>query len=346
MAGGIGSRFWPLSRNQKPKQFLDILDSGRSFIQMTYDRLCKIVPPSNIWVVSHVDYENLVYQQLPEINPKQVLLEPSRKNTAPCILYAAKTIAAIDPDAQMFIAPSDHLILNESQFIEDIQHGFEFINKHPNYLMTFGIHAFRPDTGYGYINFDKERGLDQTIYPVNRFVEKPDLKTAESYLESGDYVWNSGMFLWNVQTILNEFKQYAPTLFNLFKDFNQDSDITLLYDQCPSDSIDYAVMEKSPNVQVKTVDFGWTDLGTWGSLYEILEKDEHHNAALAPDYLLNKSSSNLIKDAEGKLIVVHGLDNLLVINTNDVLLICHRKEEQTIKQIVALVETQFGKTKT
>lgn len=346
MAGGIGSRFWPLSRNQKPKQFLDILDSGRSFIQMTYDRLCKIVPPSNIWVVSHVDYENLVYQQLPDINPKQVLLEPSRKNTAPCILYAAKTIAAIDSDAQLFIAPSDHLILNESQFIEDIQDGFNFINKHPNHLMTFGIHASRPDTGYGYISFDKEQALDQTIYPVNRFVEKPDLKTAESYLESGNYVWNSGMFLWNVQTILNEFKQYAATLYNLFEDFKLDSDIRIIYDTCPSDSIDYAVMEKSTNVLVKTVDFGWTDLGTWGSLYEILEKDAHHNAALAPEYLLNKSNNNLIKDAEGKLIVVHGLDNLLIINTKDVLLICDKKEEQTIKQIVALVEAKFGKNKT
>lgn len=173
------------------------------------------------------------------------------KNTAPCILYAAKTIAAIDPDAKLFIAPSDHLILNESQFIEDIQHGFEFINKHPEYLLTFGIHASRPDTGYGYINFDKEQGLDQTIYPVNRFVEKPDLKTAESYLESGDYVWNSGMFLWNVQTILNEFKQYAPTLYNLFEDFNQDSDISLLYYQCPSDSIDYAVMENLQTSRLK-----------------------------------------------------------------------------------------------
>jgi len=346
MAGGIGSRFWPLSRNQKPKQFLDILDSGRSFIQMTYDRLCKIVPRSNIWVVSHTDYKNLVIQQLPDLNPKQLLLEPSRKNTAPCILYAAKTIAAIDPDAQLFIAPSDHLILNESQFIEDIQHGFKFNKNHPQYLMTFGIRAHRPDTGYGYINFDKERALDQTIYPVNRFVEKPDLNTAESYLESGNYVWNSGMFLWNVQTIMNEFKVYASTLFKLFEDFKVHSDIAFIYENCPSDSIDYAVMEKSPNVLVKTVDFGWTDLGTWGSLYEILEKDANQNAAVAHNYLLNKSNNNLIKDAEGKLIVVHGIDDLLVINTKDVLLLCHKKEEQTIKQIVALIEAQFGKSNT
>jgi len=346
MAGGIGSRFWPLSRNQKPKQFLDILDSGKSFIQMTYDRLCKIVPRSNIWVVSHVDYEHLVRQQLPDLNPKQILLEPSRKNTAPCVLYAAKTIAAIDSEAQLFIAPSDHLILNESQFIEDINHGFEFNNKHPHQLMTFGIHASRPDTGYGYINFDKERALDQTIYPVNRFVEKPDLKTAASYLESGDYVWNSGMFLWHVQTILNEFKMYAAPLFKLFENLTADSNIKLIYEKCPSDSIDYAVMEKSPNVLVKTVDFGWTDLGTWGSLYEILDKDSQKNAAVAQNYLLNQSSSNLIKDEEGKLIVIHGLDNLLVINTKDVLLLCNKNEEQSIKQLVALVEEKFGKNKT
>ncbi len=342
MAGGIGSRFWPLSRQSKPKQFLDIMGTGKSLIQMTFERLALVVPKNNIWVVSHLDYKQLVKEQIPELKEDQILLEPLRKNTAPCVLYAAKAIELVDPEAKLFIAPSDHLILNEIEFKDAILQAFHFIEKYPDHLLTFGIKASRPDTGYGYINFNQDAGFEQGIYPVNRFVEKPDLQTAKDYLAQGDYVWNSGMFLWSVNTIQAEMKKYAPALYHAFEGYSNFEDILRIYETCSSDSIDYAIMEKSTAVVVKTVDFGWSDLGTWASLYEIHEKDVQENVSLMKNGLLSKSNSNLIRDEEGKLIVVHGMKDLMLINTKDVLLVCHRYEEQAIKQLVAEIDSKFG----
>ncbi|MBK9727880.1 MAG: mannose-1-phosphate guanylyltransferase [Saprospiraceae bacterium] len=344
MAGGVGSRFWPLSRNQKPKQFLDILGTGKTLIQLTYERLIKIIHPENIWVVSHADYQDLIKEQLPLLQTNNILLEPQRKNTAPCILFAALEISRRDPNSILFIAPSDHLILNESMFVKDVSDSFDFISKNPENLLTFGIQASRPDTGYGYINFDSSQVLAEDIYQVHKFVEKPDHNTALSYLQSGNYVWNSGMFLWKTNTILHSLEIYAPDLFKAFNSYTNPSDIISIYQNCKSDSIDIAVMEKSKSVVVKTVDFGWSDLGTWGSLYELLPHDLNENASTNTKLLLSQTKSCMIHDEQQKLIALHGVEDLIIINTEDVLLICHKSEEQAIKQIVSKVQESFGPT--
>ena len=344
MAGGVGSRFWPLSRNQKPKQFLDILGTGKSLLQMTFDRLCKITSPECILVVTHKDYFALVQTQLPLILEKNILTEPDRKNTAPCVLYAAHVIHEISPEADILIAPADHLILNEDQFIKDVNEGFSFLKKN-NSILTMGIQASRPDTGYGYIQLVEGGLISDEIYPVKRFVEKPDHNTALQYLNDGNYVWNSGMFLWNTQTILQAFEKYAPSMVAHFTPFDR-TKIEEVYTQCESISIDYAIMEKSDQVYVKSVDFGWSDLGTWGSLYTLLPHDQQGNSTNNDQHFLMDTEDCIIHNETNQIITVQGLKNFIIVNTPDALLICDKNEEQKIKQITSEVGIKFGNQKT
>jgi mannose-1-phosphate guanylyltransferase len=334
MAGGIGSRFWPLSRNQKPKQFLDILNTGKTLIQMTYDRLLHCVPKENIWVVSHQDYLKLIEEQLPEIKPEQILLEPERKNTAPCLMYASACISQKNPDNIQFIASSDHLIVNESRFIEDVRSAFEFIETHPKHLLTFGIQATRPDTGYGYIHFDAENNFGNEIFPVRQFVEKPDHNTAMNYLENGQYVWNSGMFMWSGKNFNSEMKMNAPALSDLFNTKDVRTDIPMIYKQCESISIDYALMEKTNHAVVKSVHFGWSDLGTWGSLYQLKSLDENQNSIHGPGIITDETTNCLIENSTNQLMAIQGLEDFIVVNTTDVLLICQKSSEQKIRELV------------
>lgn len=341
MAGGIGSRFWPLSRKNKPKQFLDVLGTGRTLLQLTFDRLHAIVPAQHIWIVTHQDYHQLVLQQLPELDASRILLEPERKNTAACILLAAKHIEQIDPGASTLIAPSDHLILKETQFHQDVKEAQLHIDLHPDHVLTFGIKPSRADTGYGYIRFDGEE--KHSIFPVQQFVEKPNAETALAYLSSGKYVWNSGMFMWQNQTILRLFQQHAYELYEVFANYIPGDDIGKVYQKCPSISVDYAIMEKTDKAFVMAVDFGWSDLGTWASLYEVHQKDEHQNALLSKLIIAHHSQGNMVHNDEvQKLIALYGVDNLIIINTPTSLLICDKSKEQNIKQLVHQIEQEYG----
>jgi mannose-1-phosphate guanylyltransferase len=338
MAGGIGSRFWPLSRNQRPKQFLDILGTGHTLIQMTYDRLSQFIPKENIWVVSHVDYFDLIKVQLPGIDNSNILLEPMRKNTAPCLMYAASAISKRNPDALMFVAPSDHLIVNEALFISDVLSAFSFIENQEKHLLTFGIQASRPDTGYGYIHFSPDNSLQSEIYPVNQFVEKPDHNTALVYLQSGNFVWNSGMFLWSCKTFLSEMSNHSNILYQQFEHFDLNSNVLAIYNQCDSISIDYALMEKTDKAVVKTVDFGWSDLGTWGSLYQLKSHDDSQNSINGTLIHIDETSNCIIENSGKQLIAIQGLEDFIVVNTEDVLLICQKSSEQKIKDLVKKIE--------
>ncbi|HEX5624739.1 MAG TPA: mannose-1-phosphate guanylyltransferase [Saprospiraceae bacterium] len=343
MAGGIGSRFWPMSRNQRPKQFLDILGIGKSLIQLTFERLAQSLPEENIWVVSHADYANLLREQLPKLHPENTLLEPQRKNTAPCIALAAKMIALRDPEAMMLVAPADHLIVREQQYAQDLSAAFDYVSAHPDVLLTFGIQASRPDTGYGYIHYDASAPLSESCYQVRKFVEKPDHNTALSYLRDGNYVWNSGMFLWTCKTILREIERYEPEMYRLFDRQDVATSVSEIYTACPSISIDYAVMEKSKHAVVRTVDFGWSDLGTWGSLYELKSQDSEGNVLGKGPVILRESTNCLVENKGRQLIAIQGLEDFIVVNTDDVLLICQKSSEQKIKEMVGIAEREFGK---
>jgi mannose-1-phosphate guanylyltransferase len=348
MGGGIGSRFWPFSRAGYPKQFLDFFGSGRSLLQLTFDRFAKIIPAENIYIVTNELYYSLVKEQLPGIRDKQVLLEPSRQNTAPCIAYAAYHIKACNPDANIVVAPSDHLILKEDVFLHDVQRGLEFVKKHEA-LVTLGIKPSRPETGYGYI----QRGDTQLgeFSKVKTFTEKPDQELAQIFYESGEFFWNSGLFLWNVNTIIAAFARYLPDIssrFDLGREvFNTPAEKAFIQEHfpyCPNISIDYGIMEKADNVYMMCVDFGWADLGTWGSLYDIAGKDEQNNAKLKnSNVILCESSGNIIAmDDPDRLVVIEGLDDYIVAESGNVLLICKKNDEQRIKQFVADVQLKFG----
>ncbi|NQU88586.1 MAG: mannose-1-phosphate guanylyltransferase, partial [Mariniphaga sp.] len=285
MAGGIGSRFWPLSRTSMPKQFLDIMGVGRTFIQQTYDRFSKIIPDCNFYIVTSVIYKDLVLEQLPELKEEQVLLEPIRRNTAPCIAYASYKIKTINPDANIIVAPSDHIILKEDEFITQIKNGLKFVSEN-NSLLTLGIKPSRPETGYGYIQIKKKKEYKEldNLFGVKTFTEKPDLKMAQIFLDSGEFFWNSGIFIWSLSTILEAFEIHlndVSTLFakgiKLYNTPDENAFINKTYSECKGISIDYGIMENAKNVFVLTADFGWSDLGTWGSLYENKEKDKSGN---------------------------------------------------------------------
>lgn len=350
MAGGIGSRFWPLSRKAKPKQFLDILGTGRTLLQQTFDRFANIIPVENFIVVTSVNYKNLVLNQLPELNPEQVLLEPLRRNTAPCVAYAAHKIKTINPDAKLIVTPSDHLIVKEEEFIRQIRKGIEFIAEN-DALLTLGIKPSRPETGYGYIQVKNKvefNGLDN-LYKVKTFTEKPNLEMAGIFVETGEFFWNSGIFIWSLKTILKAFQTHLTDISTLFESgiklYNTEDEvhfINKIYSECQGISIDYGIMEKAKNVYVLTSDFGWSDLGTWGSLYENKDKDEDGNLISGDNVLIYDTKNCIIDISDEKVAVLHGLDGYIIAESNDTLMICRREDEQQIKQFVTDVRIKKG----
>lgn len=346
MSGGVGSRFWPFSKENKPKQFLDFFGSGRSLLQSTYDRFKKIVLPENIYIVTNDAYADMTKMQLPELIDNQLLLEPMRRNTAPAIAFATFRIKALNPNANIIVAPSDHLILKEDEFIADMQKGLQFVSENP-VLLTLGITPSRPETGYGYIQVDNEE--NSGIHKVKAFTEKPNLELATKFMESGEFVWNSGIFIWNVNSVLQAFEKYLPDIslkFNEGKDlFNTPSEKKFIDESfpfCPNVSIDYGIMEKADNVYVNISNFGWSDLGTWGALHEVSGQDENNNASLNCKTLFVESSDNIVAMNEDKLVVLQGLNDYIVAESDNVLLICKKSEEQRIKHFVTDVKFRFG----
>lgn len=346
MGGGIGSRFWPFSRENKPKQFLDFFGTGRSLLQQTFDRFSQIIPVENIFIATNETYAGLVKEQLPEITDKQILKEPTRRNTAPCIAYASYHIQAINPNANIVVTPADHLIIQEQHFLRNIQTGLNFVRKFPS-LLTLGVKPSRPETGYGYIQ--TEEGGEDNIQKVKAFTEKPNSELAQIFFESGDFFWNSGIFIWNVKSILNAFKSFLPEMdirlsqgIGKYNTPEEQAFIDEIYPMCQNISIDYGIMEKAENVYMLVADFGWSDLGNWGSVYDLTNKDEDKNAILKCKSLFIDSKDNLVTLADGKLAVVQGLDNYIIAESDNVLLICKRDEEQRIKQIVADVNIKYG----
>ena len=343
MAGGIGSRFWPYSRQNRPKQFLDILNTGRSLLQMTYDRFTANVDPANVYVVTNDKYGPAVKDQLPSLTDDQVLCEPSRKNTAPCIAYAAYKIAKSNPDAVITVSPSDHVIFNEQAFHNVLDTALTATDD--NKLLTIGLKPNRPETGYGYIQY---LSADNEVKKVKTFTEKPERELAQKFLDSGDFVWNSGMFIWSARAIINAFEEILPEMAELFREaqpaFNTPKEkeaIQKAYYQCNNVSIDYGIMEKAKEVYVVLGDFGWSDLGSWESLHELSEKDENNNAVQG-NALLFDTTNSLIKGPDGKLIVAQGLDDYLVSECDNVILICKKSEEHKFREYVAAVKDKKG----
>ncbi len=344
MAGGSGTRFWPYSRNKKPKQFLDVLGTGRSLLQMTYDRFKGTVPDTNIWIVSNEIYEDLLHEQFKDLDQSQILLEPSKRNTAPCIAYAAYKIRQKDPDGVMVVLPSDHVIFNEKEFVSTIEKAVNETDEER--LITIGIHPLRPETGYGYIQYHES---DQDLKKVKTFTEKPDIELAKKFIESGDFVWNAGIFVWSVKAIIGAISALQPELAECF-----DSDLYFTekekkfidssYTQCPNISIDYAIMEKSPHVYTLLGHFGWSDLGSWNALHEILDKDEDMNVSLG-DVTLYESSDNFIiskSKNKDKLVVLQGLEGYLVADFEDILLICKKEDSGIFREFVSDIKLQKG----
>lgn len=345
MAGGVGSRFWPVSTQNFPKQFHDMLGTGESLLQRTFNRLEKIIPASNILIATNAQYEDLVFKQLPFISKNQVLLEPVMRNTAPCIIYAASKMHKTNPNAVMIVAPSDHWIENENEFINNIKQAFDACEKE-DILMTLGIKPSAPNTGYGYINFEKS---EKSIKKIKQFTEKPNLDNAIKFVNSGAYLWNAGIFIWSTKSILSSFDKNLPIMKLLFEKGNaiwntkdEGNFIKDNYKKAENISIDYGIMEKAENSYVLAVDFGWNDLGTWGSLYEKLDKDNHQNAIIGGDVIIRDSSNNMIKTAKHKKVVIQGLNDYIVIENDDVILICPKHQEQDIKQITSEVKNSFG----
>jgi mannose-1-phosphate guanylyltransferase len=339
MAGGIGSRFWPYSRNNRPKQFLDILGTGRSLLQMTYDRFREIAEPEQFFVVTNQHYLDLVMEQLPDLQVSQILTEPLRRNTATCIAYAAYKIHAFAPDATLIVTPSDHLILQENRFIRTIKSALAAAQEDSK-LITIGIRPNRPETGYGYIQYLESEGID-TAMKVKTFTEKPNLKLAKTFVESGDFVWNSGMFVWKLESLLMAFEEHMPDVAEVFEEgkvhFGGPSEAEFIagaYTQVKNISIDFGIMEKSDKVYVILGDFGWSDLGSWQSLHELQEKDDHNNVIEA-NALLFETENSYIKMDTDKLVVVEGLDNYLINESNNVLLICKLDGEKKFRDFVA-----------
>jgi mannose-1-phosphate guanylyltransferase len=350
MAGGIGSRFWPLSRTRMPKQFLDILGTGRTLIQQTYDRLKKVCPDENFFVVTSVDYKDLVLKQLPELNESQILLEPLRRNTAPCVAYASYKIQTINPDANIIVAPSDHLILKEDVFIDQLKTGLEFVGQN-NALLTLGITPSRPETGYGYIQVENSLpvGSISNLHKVKTFTEKPNLELAKIFLESGEFFWNSGIFIWSLRSILSAFELHLNTVSDLFRKgyrlygtIDEEAFLNKTYSECQNISIDYGIMEKASNVYVMCSNFGWSDLGTWGSLYDNLEKDGQMNVVTGDNVMMYDSKGCIVNMPKDKLVVIHGLDGFIVVESENTLLICNKDEEQQIRQFVNDVRLNKG----
>jgi mannose-1-phosphate guanylyltransferase len=347
MAGGVGSRFWPASRTAKPKQFLDILGVGKTLLQMTYERHLRLVPKENIFIVTNAQYRDLVKEQLPEITDNQILGEPSRNNTAPCLAYMTLKLQGINPKANFIVASSDHLILKEEVYLAKIQQAFDFVSQ-DDVLMTLGITPTRPDTGYGYINFAKRDANDDGIFKVKQFREKPDLQTAKEYVASGNFLWNAGIFIWSVKSLLKSFGKNAPDILaildkpNVYNTASEQDFINEYYPTTPDISIDYAIMEKAENIYTIPSDIGWSDLGTWGSLHEESNRDADGNAINGDHVMLYDVKNSLIRVPKNKLTVIKDLEDYIVVDEDDILMIVPKSKEQEIKTITKEVGKQKG----
>jgi mannose-1-phosphate guanylyltransferase len=350
MAGGIGSRFWPMSRTEHPKQFIDILGTGETLIQQTFSRFTKILPKENIYIVTNQIYKDLIKKQIPEITDNQILCEPQRRNTAPCIAYASYKIYDANPNANLVVAPSDHIVLKEDVFVDVIKTSLEATAEN-EWLLTLGIQPSRPDTGYGYIQFNESIKYDKepSIKKVKTFTEKPHLELAEQFLESGDFLWNSGIFIWSAKSILNAFDKHLDEVGTLFKEgsgiYNTPEETAFIeqsYSVCKNISIDYGIMEKADNVYVYSTDFGWSDLGTWGSLYDIRPKDNQGNAVVGTNVMLYETKNCIINMPKNKLVVLEGLEDYIVVEDENTLLVCKKSDEQQIRQFVNDVKMNKG----
>ncbi len=347
MAGGVGSRFWPMSTPQKPKQFLDVLGIGKSLIQMTYDRLLLIAPKENIYILTNTYYAELVKEQLPDLTYDQILTEPKRKNTAPCIAYAAAKIMALNPNATMVISPADHLIVKEFRFTEIVKTAIEQANNSER-IVTLGIQPTRPDTGYGYIEFSADNKIKAgEVTEIIQFREKPNLATAETFVASGNFYWNSGIFVWKAKTILDALQSFQPTLHALFaKDLSQyntpseQTKVDNCFEECEDISIDFAVMEHAKNVDVVLADFDWSDLGTWGSLNTHLKKDSNNNAVIGEHTHLFNSSNCIVNVPDNKLVLLDGLKDYIVVESESMLMVLKSENEQELKNYLKQVEAK------
>jgi mannose-1-phosphate guanylyltransferase len=347
MAGGIGSRFWPMSRTNYPKQFLDILNTGKTLIQSTYERFAKFIPAENIYVVTSEEYIPFVKQQLPDIITENILGEPSRKNTAPCIAYISFKLHQKDPEAALIVAPSDHIIHDVEAFMQVSNQALHFVS-HLNAFVTLGIKPTYPNTGYGYIQFE-QLAVSKDVYKVKTFTEKPNLELAKTFFASGEFLWNGGIFVWQVKNILSAFEKYLPEMYEVFyaeKDqFNTQAEkkaIERIYPQCTNISIDFGIMEKASNVYVIPSSFGWSDLGTWNSAYDSFEKDYFHNAVAGENVIVIDAVKCMVHAPDKKLVLLPGLEDFIVVDTDDVLLICKKDKEQQIKDYVAEVKRKKG----
>lgn len=347
MAGGAGTRFWPISRKSKPKQFLDILDSGKTFIRATYERFANIIPTENFLVATNAAYRDMVLAEIPELRPEQVLCEPLGRNTAPCITYAAMRIRSRNPEATIVVTPSDHLITNELHFCEVIQQCLDFAEDHSSSLLTIGIEPSRPETGYGYIQVNKHARQGK-FNGVKTFTEKPNAELARVFVDSGEYFWNSGIFIWKVSAVLKNIKEFLPDTYNLLDSIGnaygtaaEQENIDRVYPECGGISIDFGVMERADNVWVRCSEFGWSDVGTWGSLYLHSPKDEEGNTESTETFTFDTKGC-LIKTPAGKIAVIEGLENYIVVDTDDVLLVCPSSAEQNIKRYIETVKFKTG----
>ena len=347
MAGGIGSRFWPLSRTDYPKQFLDVLGTGSTLIQQTYKRFKGLVPPQNIFIVTSQDYVHIVKEQLPQVPHENIIGEPFRKNTAPCIAYISFKIHQKDPDASMIVAPADHLILDDKSFLKICKDAISFA-EHLNSLVTIGIKPSYPNTGYGYIQHEALEAVP-SVYKVKTFTEKPNKELAQAFIASGDFLWNSGIFIWQAKRAIEAFKLHLPEIYELFSAetarLNTDDEknaIAEIYPQCTNISIDFGIMEKAQNVYVIPASFGWSDLGTWNSAWENMERDYLENAVVGNTVIVFDTTRCIVNVPDGKLVVLQGLENYIVADTKDVLMICQKEKEQEVKEYIAEVKRNTG----
>lgn len=348
MCGGVGSRFWPFSRNDKPKQFLDFFGTGKSLLQLTVDRISPIVGQDNIILVTNRQYADIIKEQLPGVKPSNILLEPARRNTAPCICWAAHHIHALDPEASIVTLPSDHLVLKENAFTQAISEGLDFVESGDR-LLTLGIHPTNPNTGYGYIQQGVPVEGSDVIRKVKSFTEKPNAEMAKMFLDSGEFFWNAGIFLWTAKSVLKAFEKYSPEIAQLFEapdatysSGNETEFIDGIFPQSPSISIDYAIMEKADNVYVETVDLGWSDLGTWNALFEASPQNADGNVTQNCKVLANDCSGTMFAVAGDKILVASGLKDYIVADNGNALLICPRADEQKIRQVVNEIKARFG----
>lgn len=348
MAGGVGSRFWPASREAKPKQFLDILGIGKSLLQMTYERFLPLIPKENIFIVTNSAYRGLVKEQLPDVTDNQILAEPSRNNTAPCLAYTAFKLQNLNPNATFVVASSDHLIMKEAAFLENIKQALDFADR-KDALVTLGIMPTSPNTGYGYIQYNRNDANNDGIYKVDSFTEKPKLETAKEFLKAGNYVWNAGIFIWSVKSLLKSFKNNADDIFEVLKRgenaYNTEGEQNFINEHYPttrSVSIDYAIMENADNVYTIPGDFGWSDLGTWGALYDEGKKDDNANVIQGENIITFDVTNTLVRVPSDKLVILRGLDDFIVVDENNALLVYPKSKEQEIKQVTEAIKKLKG----